>query len=309
MKIILFGATGMIGGEIAKTCLAHGHEITAICRSNKSVEKARHLGCTALLGDITKPESYKNAFKSADVVIDAVGTGLPKRITRRRARAIGQFQLRMTRELVDACSAAKVEKLLLTVGSHLFAPADPNDWAVETNPPLFKGFAKTMTKIWPEYDKLCRKSRIVIRCHPGFVYGPGSWFRDQLVASIKKLGKPQMIGDGQNFCPYIYAVDIAEGYRLAAERAHPVDDYIFAAQPAKQIDFVNLASRLLGGKEIKSGLSTWLAKIIVGEVLVEAMTLSVRARSNKAKQELGWLPKYPTIEQGLPVAITRLKNE
>ncbi len=284
------------GSEVARACLTHGHEIVAICRSNRSGEKAKLLGCTVLPGDITKPETYGGALKNVDIVIDAVGTGLPKRITRRKARTMGESQLRFTRGLISACSAARVEKLLLTVGSHLFVPADPNDWAVETNPPLFKGFARTVADVWTEYDKLCSESGIVIRCHPGFVYGPGSWFRNQLVLSIKRWGKPQMIGDGQNYCPYVCAEDVGEGYRLAAEEGQPNEDYIFAAAPARQIDFVNLTSRLLGGKEIRSGLPLWLSRIIVGEVLTEAMTISVRASSKKAKQELGWLPKYPTVD-------------
>ena len=307
MKIVLFGVTGMIGSAIARTCLAHGHEMTAICRSQRSADAAKLVASSVFLGDITELASYESFFKGADVVIDAVGTGLPKRITKRKAKAMGMSQLKMAQELVKACSAAKVEKLLLTIGSHMFAPADPGGWADETNPPLFRGFARMMKDVWAEYDEFCRNSGIVVRCHPGFVYGPGSWFRDQLVASIKKSGKPQMIGDGQNSCPYIHSEDVAEGYRLVAEKANPGEDYIFAAEPAKQIDFVNLTSRLLGGKEIKSGLPAWLAKMVVGDVLVEAMTFSVCAKSDKARKELGWAPRYPTIQQGLPAAIKLLR--
>ncbi len=307
MKIVLFGVTGMIGSAIARTCLAHGHEMIAVCRSQRSADEAKLVASSVFLGDITKPASYESFFRGADVVIDAVGTGLPSRITKRASRAMGASQLKTAQELIKVCSAARVKKLLLTIGSHMFAPADPDGWAEETNPPLFRGFARMMKDVWPEYDESCRKSGIVIRCHPGFVYGPGSWFRDQLVASIKRSGKPQMIGDGQNFCPYIHSDDVAEGYRLAAEKAKQGEDYIFAAEPAQQIDFVNLTSRLLGGREIRSGLPAWLARVVVGDVLVEAMTLSVRAKSEKARKDLAWSLRYPTIQDGLPAALKSLE--
>ena len=118
-----------------------------------------------------------------------------------------------------------------------------------------------------------------------------------------------MIGRGQNYCPYVHSEDLGEGYLLAAEKGNAVQDYIFTAVPAKQIDFTNMTSRLLGGKEIKSGLPLWLAKILVGEVLTEAMSISVRASSKKARKELGWLPKHKTIQEGLPVVIERLKKD
>lgn len=309
MRIIIFGGGGMIGSEIVKSCLNHDHEVIAICRSRKSMTKAQSLGCETLMGDITKPDSYQEILEKADAVIDAVGSGLYNRITNRKATAMGNVQLEWSKRLIKACLLAEIPRLVLTVGTHLFIPANSDDWAVETNSPLFRGFARTMMDIWPEYERLCRESGIVVRCHPGFVYGPGSWFQNQLVAGIKRWGRPLMIGNGLNYCPYIHSKDVGEGYRLVAERGESGQDYIFAAEPARQIDFTNLASHLLGGKQIKSGLPLWAAKILVGEVLLEAMTISLRANSDKAKKELGWKLKYQTIEAGLPAAIEALQNK
>ncbi len=306
MRIVIFGAAGMIGSEIAASCLAHGHQVASICRTRRSASNAQSIGADAFMGDIARPDTYIEILANADVVIDAVGTGLPMRMTQRKAEAMGRAQLEWTGNLINACKVNNVEKLILTIGTHLFIPADPNEWAVETNPPLFKGFARTMANTWSAHQALCQSSGIVIRCHPGFVYGPGSWFKGQLVAGIKRWGRPLIIGDGSNYCPYIYSQDIGDGYRLAAEKGTPVTDYILAAQPAKQIVFANLTSHLLGGKEARRGLPTWLAQLVLGDVLTEAMTISLRANADKARTELDWIPVYPSIEEGLPAALKRL---
>ncbi|OIV36299.1 epimerase [Mangrovactinospora gilvigrisea] len=50
MKILLLGATGMVGSRIAKEAVARGHEVTAVSRSGKSPGEARP-NLTAVAGD------------------------------------------------------------------------------------------------------------------------------------------------------------------------------------------------------------------------------------------------------------------
>ena len=70
MKIVVYGATGMVGSEIAKTAVARGHEVTAVSRSGNDV-----LGATARAADITDTDTFLKLAASADAVVVAIPPG------------------------------------------------------------------------------------------------------------------------------------------------------------------------------------------------------------------------------------------
>jgi nucleoside-diphosphate-sugar epimerase len=52
---------------------------------------------------------------------------------------------------------------------------------------------------------------------PGWVYGNGGWFKEQLLPSIRE-GQARIVGPGENFMSFIHAEDLAQAYVLAAEK-------------------------------------------------------------------------------------------
>ena len=67
MKIIVYGATGMVGSQIAEAALARGHEVTAVSRSGADVA-----GATALVADIADTDIFSALAADADAVVVAV---------------------------------------------------------------------------------------------------------------------------------------------------------------------------------------------------------------------------------------------
>ncbi|WP_104090770.1 NAD(P)-dependent oxidoreductase [Arthrobacter sp. GMC3] len=68
MKIAIFGATGMIGSQIAAEALSRGHQVTAISRSGKTVP-----GATALAAELADAAAVASAANSHDAVVLATG--------------------------------------------------------------------------------------------------------------------------------------------------------------------------------------------------------------------------------------------
>ncbi len=67
MKIIVFGATGMVGSEVARQAVARGHQVTAVSRSGGQLE-----GATAVGADITDTARVLELAEAADAVVFAV---------------------------------------------------------------------------------------------------------------------------------------------------------------------------------------------------------------------------------------------
>ncbi|ALE07495.1 FMN reductase [Arthrobacter sp. ERGS1:01] len=68
MKIAVFGATGMVGSQIAAEALRRGHEVTAISRSGKDVP-----GATALSADMSDAGTVASVAAAHDAVVIATG--------------------------------------------------------------------------------------------------------------------------------------------------------------------------------------------------------------------------------------------
>src|SRR5205814_8469051 len=69
MKVVLFGASGMIGSRILDELVRRGHTVTAVVRHPEKVEPAG--GVTSVQGDITDAASVAGLAKGADAVVSA----------------------------------------------------------------------------------------------------------------------------------------------------------------------------------------------------------------------------------------------
>jgi uncharacterized protein len=68
MKVVLYGASGMIGSRILRELLTRGHQVTAVVRNP---EKVAAPGVRVLQGDVTEPESVARTARGADAAISA----------------------------------------------------------------------------------------------------------------------------------------------------------------------------------------------------------------------------------------------
>jgi nucleoside-diphosphate-sugar epimerase len=52
----------------------------------------------------------------------------------------------------------------------------------------------------------------------------------------------------------------------------------------------------------------WLAWLVKGEGPAKTVERSARTSNVKLKHELGWTPRYPTIETGIPAALAAISR-
>jgi nucleoside-diphosphate-sugar epimerase len=145
---------------------------------------------------------------------------------------------------------------------------------------------------------------VVVR--PSHVYGPGGWYANELVPRLRQPGRFAVIGDGKNLWDVVHVEDVASALILAAERApvgsiyHVVDD-----EPIAFYDFMALTAHALGVGAPRR-IPVTLARLAAGSNAVAAVVRSARSSNAKLKRELGWQPRYPTAQQGVPDAVAQL---
>jgi putative NADH-flavin reductase len=105
MRIVLFGASGMIGSRILQELVHRGHRVTAVVRDPSHV--ASMPGVTALKGDLTDAASVMGHLQGADAVISAYSPG----------QGSEQLLLQATEALLSAARKAGVARVLMVGGA------------------------------------------------------------------------------------------------------------------------------------------------------------------------------------------------
>src|SRR2546422_4888556 len=68
MRAFITGATGFIGGHVARRLVETGWQVTALARSPERGATLRELGVTLVPGDVTEPSSLSGPSAKADAV-------------------------------------------------------------------------------------------------------------------------------------------------------------------------------------------------------------------------------------------------
>ncbi|HXR60199.1 MAG TPA: NAD-dependent epimerase/dehydratase family protein, partial [Solirubrobacterales bacterium] len=94
MKVFLTGATGFIGGEVARQLRARGEDVVCLVRSPEKADKLRQLGCELLSGDLGDERSIRKGMEGCEAVIHAaamyeVGIPAKQRPAMREANVAG----------------------------------------------------------------------------------------------------------------------------------------------------------------------------------------------------------------------------
>jgi uncharacterized protein YbjT (DUF2867 family) len=168
-KILVIGASGFVGGQVARALLADGHAVRCLARDPAKVRELAARGGEVVRGDMTDPASLGRATAAVEAVYVAVHTLSPQ-----PGDTTGQgfmdIELRGVRNIVAACRAHGVRRLIYVtfLGT---APDGPSAWA--------RGR-------WEAEQFLLRGGLDATVIRPGMIVGAGGQGFDMLAAQARR---------------------------------------------------------------------------------------------------------------------------
>jgi nucleoside-diphosphate-sugar epimerase len=132
----------------------------------------------------------------------------------------------------------------------------------------------------------------------GSLYGPGTSIatHGEIVELVRRRKFP-VVGSGAGIWSFIHVDDAAAATQLAIENEAPGVYNIVDDDPAEVSVWLPELAKAIGAKP-PHHIPEWLGRLVMGDSGLSMMT-RIRGSSNaKAKQALGWRPRYPTWREG-----------
>lgn len=286
MNIFMTGATGYIGGTIARRLLDDGHRLRGLVRDAGKGRTLASFGVEPVIGGLDDTALLAAEAKRADAVINAANSD--------HRGAVEAFLEGL---------AGSNKAFIHTSGSSIVADDAKGDVAsdrIYDEDTPFEPVPGKQARV--AIDRTIRAAsdrgvRAVVVC-PTMIYGNGLGLaRDSAqIPGLAKLaraaGRVRHVGKGLNIWSNVHVEDVADLYRLALAKA-PAGAFYFAENgEASYRDICEAIARRLGLGAPQPWPFEEAAKELGESSAAYTFGSNSRVRGTRSRRELGWQPKH-----------------
>ena len=301
MRVLVAGATGVVGQQLVPQLLAAGHQVTATTRNEGKASGLRAAGADVAVVDGLDAVAVGEAVARAEPEVvmhqmTALGAGIDLRHMDRTFARTNELRTTGLDHLLAAAQAAGVRRVIAQSytgwdNARTGGPVKTEDDPLDPHPTA--AMRPTLEGIRYLEHAVLTSPMEGVALRYGNLYGPGA--SDLLTGMIKKRQVP-IIGNGAGIWPWLHVADAASAAVAALERGTGIYN-IVDDDPAPVSQWLPALAAAVGAKK-PLRIPAWLGRLAAGETAVVMMT-QVRGSSNaKAKRELGWDPAWSSWREG-----------
>ena len=313
MKYFVTGATGFVGGRVARQLVEAGHEVVVVVRNPAKAKDLADLGIAVHQGDITDKESMRGPMAGIDGVFHIAGwykVGVKDKSEGEKINIQG------TRHVLELMKELDIPKGVYTSTLAVFSDTGGRlvDETYRYNGPHLSEYDRTKWVAHYEVaDPMIEAGLPLVIVQPGLIYGPGdtSNVRTTFIQYLQR--KLSMIPEKTAFC-WAHVDDIARGHILAMDIGQPGESYIIAGPRHTFVEAMEMAEQITGipaprlrvapgVMKAMAGLMGMVEKVVpvpdayTGEGLRLLAGVTYIGNNAKAKRELGYNPR--PLREGL----------
>jgi uncharacterized protein (TIGR01777 family) len=296
MRILITGASGLIGSTLADRLLARGDEVVGLSRSP---EKARENNPTVrwFAWEPTLERPPEEAFEEVDGVVHLLGEPINQRWNPEVKQRILESRRSGTHNLVQAIGGLERKPGVLVSQSAIGYYGDRGDSIVDESAGPGTGFAAEVVVEWEqaahEADGVLRL--VVVRT--GLVLDPRDGLLKQLLLPFK-LGVGGPVAGGEQYMSWIH-VDDEVGLLLWALGDEGVSGTINATapNPATNKELSKALGRVLRRPSV-TPVPGFALSLILGSELAETVKGGQRVLPRRALDQ-GYSFEHPELEPAL----------
>lgn len=318
MRFAITGATGFLGGVLARQLRDHGHDVVALVRDPARASELEEAGVELVTGDLDDAAALDRLCEGADGLFHVAGwykVGSRNPDEGRRVNVDG------TRNALEAARRNGVPRVVYT--STLAVNSDTGGRVVDES----YRFTGRHVSVYDETKAAAHDLAVeyatdgldVVILQPGVIYGPGDTSQIGAMLARTAQGHRVVVPRDGGMC-WAHVDDVARGHVLAMEKGAPGASYMLAGQRASLAEVLRKVAALAGTKQplalpVAMVRATAAVNAVVGRVVplpadysAESLRASVATYLGtpaRAQEELGWFTR--PLDEGLRETVASLR--
>jgi len=293
MKVLVTGASGLIGTALLPLLTTGGHTAVPLARKDRP---AAGLGAW---WDPATGEVSTEALRGASAVVHLAGENIAGgRWTDARKAAIRESRVAGTRKLAEALAKSGARPPVFVCASAIGFYGDRGDAPLDEDDPPGEGFLSEVCRGWEAASEpLAAAGTRVVHLRFGIVLSPSGGALAKMLTPFK-LGAGGVIGSGTQYMSWIAIDDLVGSIRHALvtdSLSGPVN--VTAPNPVTNREFTRTLGRVLGRPTI-APLPAFAARLAFGE-MADALLLSSTRVEPRKLLATRYTFRHPDLEEAL----------
>lgn len=301
MRYAMTGATGFLGGELARQLSSSGHDVVALVRDPAKATDLRDLGVELVVGDLDDAAALDRLLDDAEGFFHVAGWykyGRREHDTLRRVNVAG------TRNALDAAKRASVRTIYTsTAAINSDTHGAVRDESYVHEGPWVNEYDRTKAEAHRIAEEYAAAGLPLVIVMPSVIYGPGDTASGlgQITRQII-VGRP-VLGPKHGAASWSHVEDVARGHVLAMEKGRVGESYLLAGERAPYQEILGLVAKEAGKRgpillpnaviRVFAAMTAPMERIVrvpqrMTADAARSATATYFGDSTKAEAELGW---------------------
>lgn len=296
MKVLITGATGLIGTELVSLLLQNGISVNYLTTSKKKIVNELNYN-----GFYWSPEQGlidENCLMGVDSIINLAGANIAKRWTNSYKQEIIESRLLSSALLFKALknNPNQVKQIVTASGTSIYPNSDTIIYD-ENSSQVNDSFLGNVVVKWEEStDKFSSLGLKVCKLRTGIVLSNKGGALVEMLKTIK-LGLGSAFGSGKQIQSWIHIHDIAALYLFAIKNDLEGVYNAVSLNPVTNQELTYTIAKVLKKPLFMPNIPKFVMKLMLGEM--HELLFENRNLSAKKIEEKGFEFKYKTIDKAL----------
>ncbi|AFL79880.1 TIGR01777 family protein [Aequorivita sublithincola DSM 14238] len=295
-KVLITGATGLIGSELIKQCHGEGIAVNYLTTSKEKIETSENY--KGFYWNPKKGEIDLNAFKDVTAIVNLVGASISKHWTKKYKKVILNSRVKTINLLYETLQNIdhNIVHFITASGVSIY-PNSKTKLYTEEDTEVDDTFLAEVVVAWEAAAAKFKNSGMeVSKVRTGVVLAKEEGALPKLVKPIK-LGVGAPLGSGEQWQSWIHIQDIAGIYLFLLKNQLEGKYNAVAPNPVQNKKMTKMIAAKFDNPLWMPNIPAFALKLLLGEMSV--LVLEGQLVSSQKIEQLGYQFKFYNLENAL----------
>ncbi|QEG21801.1 NAD-dependent epimerase/dehydratase family protein [Mariniblastus fucicola] len=244
MKILVTGATGFLGNNLARKMLQQGHEIVTTVRATSDLRPLDGIDVEVIHADLTDPNAMAPVVEDVELIVHCAAM---IQIGHSKRESCTAFNVGSTKLLAEAARRREIRMINVSTVDTMAAATDgvPVTENSADGPKYDCSYVFSKRAAASAFMEEVEKGLDGVTVCPGFMLGPNDW-KPSSGEMLLFVAKTPLFFVAAGGCSVVDVRDVADGIMLAIKHGKTGEKYILAGENISYMELWKRMAKIVG---------------------------------------------------------------